>query len=235
MSEAVYQERVRIPSAHGHLAGELAYGLGAERCMCLLVNPHPYMGGHMENNIVRALALGLARDDMVTLRFDYSGVGESDGPTVDVVGAMAQFWATGDSPRDPQMLDDVRCAADWLRGQVGLPLALAGYSFGAHAMQAALADDVAAAVVISPTIRHHDFAVVAGLSVPKLVIYSDNDFAATAEQVEAWLERVAEPRTAHRISGGEHFYRGREDVLCRLCREFLAATVADREGASCPS
>jgi len=181
------------------------------------------------------VSLGLAEEGIVTLRFDYSGVGESDGAAVDVVGAMAQFWATGRSAHDPRMLDDVRCAAEWLRAHVRLPLVLAGYSFGAHAMQAALADDVVAAILISPTIRHHDFALVGGLPIPKLIVYGDNDFTATAEEVEAWVGCAARPRTAHRIPGGQHFYKGCEEILCRVCREFLIAAVTGRGASPCPS
>jgi alpha/beta superfamily hydrolase len=233
MTERVYRERVRIPSRHGQLAAELAYGLGAAGYACLLVNPHPYMGGHMNNNVIAHLASRLAEENAVTLRFDYSGVGESDGPAVDVAEALARFWATGDSPQDPQMVEDVRCVADWLRREVRLPLVLVGYSFGSHAALAALADDVRAVILISPTVGHHDFAALARSSIPKLVIYSDNDFATPVERTTAWFEEIAEPKSARCLQAGDHFFKGQENSVAGICGDFIARAMSCGEGASC--
>ena len=46
----IYTETVRIPSAAGELAGELSYALARPRLGCALFNPHPFMGGQMDNN-----------------------------------------------------------------------------------------------------------------------------------------------------------------------------------------
>jgi len=231
MTDSVYQERVRIPCRHGYLAGELAYGLGEADYACLLVNPHPYMGGHMGNNIIAHLGLGLAEGNGLTLRFDYSGVGESDGPAIDVAPALAQFWETGHSHQDPQMIEDVCRAADWLRREAGLPLILVGYSFGAYAALAAMADDVRGLILISPTVCRYALALPA--AIPTLVLYSDNDFATPVGQTEAWLEGVAEPKVAHCLAGGDHFFKGQEDSVLEFCRKFIAGVFSRKEEALC--
>ena len=73
----IMQERVWIDGPR-RLAGELAYPMGDDPVgAALLVNPHPYMGGSMHNNVIAHLHAALATAALVTLRFDYSGVGET--------------------------------------------------------------------------------------------------------------------------------------------------------------
>src|SRR5665213_3140276 len=81
------------------LHGELAYpeegrALGA----VVFAGPHPLLGGNMRNNVVRCLGDGLAQRGLLTLRFDYRGVGRSQGPPVDVTQHLAEFWRTGYAP-----------------------------------------------------------------------------------------------------------------------------------------
>lgn len=232
MNDVILQERVTVTGACGPLAGELAYPPGEANYACLLAGPHPYMGGHQDNNVLRAVAHRLPLGGAVTLRFDYGGVGDSIGPRIDVAAAMAQFWQTGVAPQDPTMVEDARSAGLWLLEQTRLPLAVVGYSFGAYAATAGLADVVRAMVLISPTLRQHDFSGLNRRVLPKLVLYSDNDFATPAERVRDWLANLSEPWTAHCISGAEHFFRGREDEAASHCEAFLAAAI-ESDGRYC--
>lgn len=232
MSGGILQERVRFAGSLGRLAGELAYPWSQPQAAALIVNPHPYMGGHMDNNVVAALAAGLARAGLATLRFDYAGVGESSGPAVDLVAGMAEFWSTGRSPMDRAMSEDVASAAKWLRANAPLPLVLVGYSFGAHAAQAALADHVAAVVLVSPTVVHHDLFVLAALTLPRLVIYSDKDFSTPRQRTEAWLAAMTPPVVARCIRGANHFFKGRETELVGICRRFLSEHLVLKEEAA---
>ena len=45
----------------------------------VICHPHPLHGGSMDNNVVLALALGLVEEGFVTLRFNFRGVGGSEG------------------------------------------------------------------------------------------------------------------------------------------------------------
>ncbi len=218
-----------FPGAGGRLAGELAYPLREATYACLLVGPHPYMGGLQDNNVIRTIAACLPRGGAVTLRFDYGGAGDSTGPKLDVAAAMAQFWETGTAPQDPAMVADARWAGLWLLEQTRLPLVAVGYSFGAYAAAAGLADMVRALALVSPTLRQHDFGGLSRRVLAKLVIYSDNDFATPAERVRNWLAELPRPWTAHCISGAEHFFRGREDEVAACCEEFLAAQITPAE------
>ena len=234
MIEGMLQERVRVRSTEGYLAGELAYPSAEAHAACLLVNPHPYMGGGMANNVVAALAAGLAQAGAVTLRFDYAGVGESEGERIDVVAGMAEFWSSGVSPQDPAMLQDVYHAAAWLRSTVSLPMVLIGYSFGAHAIQPVLDDTVAAAILVAPTVGRHDFSTVARWSGPRLVVCSDRDFSSSPENLAEWRKSLDGSVSWHQFQGSDHFLKGREERLLEVCRSFLCERGVFQEAAPCP-
>jgi len=221
MCERVIREQVRIAGAGGLLAGELAYAQDQSEYACLLAGPHPHMGGTMSNNVITHLAMGLPAKGAVTLRFDYSGVGESDGSPTDLIQSMACFWQTGKAPEDPQMIEDVASSLEWLSTKTSLPLVVIGYSFGAHAAVKTLPTDARAVVLISPTLRQHDYSTLAKCAIPKLIIYSDNDFATPLETTEAWFNTLDEPKRRVCINGGEHFFKTQEPSILEACHRFF--------------
>ncbi|MEP0841427.1 MAG: hypothetical protein HRF43_01795 [Phycisphaerae bacterium] len=216
------QEAVRIEGPRGPLAGALAYTEDAALAACLLVNPHPHMGGRMSNNLIARLAAELPSAGLIALRFDYAGVGESPGEPIDLYASMARFWATDTAPEDPLMIEDARAAAGWLRSQAGLPVGLVGYSFGAYAAASIADADTIGLAMISPTLTRHDFSTLAACAAPKLVVYSDDDFATPADATQRWAGSLPNLRGAHRLAGGNHFFRGQEDRVADLCRRFFA-------------
>lgn len=220
------RERVRIPGPRGNLDAELCYPEGETRFACLLVNPHPYMGGRMANNVIAHLAESLARSGGVTLRFDYAGVGESDGAPVDVAKSMSIFWETGRAPEDELMVHDARSALAWLTEQCDQSLVLLGYSFGAY-VAGLMAEEVTGLILISPTLTHHDFSAAANRGIPKLVVYGDEDFATLPETVERWVETVRGVKAVQYIPGGAHFFKGCECVIGEACDRF-ASSLFDR-------
>jgi alpha/beta superfamily hydrolase len=227
------QETVRIPGPHGELVGELTYSDAPAQSVCLLANPHPHMGGQMDNYLIATLAKLLALRCIVTLRFDYSGVGLSNGSKVDVAQCMQCFWETGQAPEDSRMVDDVRATVRWLGIHFELPLTIIGYSFGAYAAVQAMLDDVAALVLISATATRHDFSPLANSQTPKFVIYSDNDFATPHQTTQRWYETLAAPKSHWCVPDGDHFYRSREHELAERCGEFLiAATTLKKQEVS---
>ena len=127
-------ERVWFSAGQHLLEGELAYGEGmpAPRGAAVLACSHPLLGGSMHNNVIRGLGDGLAERGLVTLRFNYRGVGGSQGPTIDVARHVAEFWKTSHVPGELSLWQDVQAAIGFLRRSTAavLPLTLIGYSFG---------------------------------------------------------------------------------------------------------
>ena len=88
--------------------------LGAVVC-----HPHPLYGGTMHNKVVHRMARGLRRAGIAALRFNFRGVGRSEGEHGDLTGEI----------------EDARAALGWLRRRYPeLAFALAGFSFGARAI-----------------------------------------------------------------------------------------------------
>src|SRR5208283_5387543 len=94
-ADTLVVERVQFPSGAYRLEGELAYSdLLPPNGAAVIAGPHPLLGGNMHNNVVRCLGDGLAEHGLATLRFNYRGVGGSEGPAIDVTEHLAQFWRT---------------------------------------------------------------------------------------------------------------------------------------------
>lgn len=84
---------------------------------CLVCHPHPLYGGTMHNKVVYRLARALRRRAGVVLRFNFRGVGRSQGTYDSGAGEV----------------EDARAALAWLRTSYpALPYTLAGFSFGSR-------------------------------------------------------------------------------------------------------
>src|SRR5438477_12618625 len=111
-------ESLFIPGPAGRLEAILEEPADREpREAVLVCHPHPQHGGTMHNKVVYRLARGLRRAGAVVLRFNFRGVGRSQGEHGHLTGEI----------------EDARAALGWLQGRYPeLPFALAGFSFGAR-------------------------------------------------------------------------------------------------------
>jgi alpha/beta superfamily hydrolase len=229
--ESVVVEGVRFRSDDWLLSGELAYPVGAPPVAAALVaGPHPLLGGTMTNNVVRRLGDGLARSGVVTLRFDYRGVGSSEGPAANVTDRLSEFWQSSRVDDEADYRRDAAAAAAFLRGLAGagLPLARVGYSFGCSLLDMPGPGADSPLVLVAPTVGTHSYESFAAVTAPKLVIAPEGDFAADAGRMRAWFSRLGPPKEllAPRMDG--HFFRGHEEWLAETVARFLAANVGEK-------
>jgi alpha/beta superfamily hydrolase len=222
----IVAEHVRFPAGAYQLEGVLAYPeADPPRAAAVIAGPHPLLGGDLDNNVVRALADGLARRGLATLRFNYRGVGRSDGPAIDLAAHLAEFWRTAhvaDEKTDAR--SDLEGAVAHLRGVVGgdLPLALLGYSFGCTLLPYVTAGEgPLARVLIAPTVARHDYTPYRALPEPMLVVASQEDFAAPADSLRRWFGTLAGPRRLVHLALDNHFFRGHESWLVQTVADFL--------------
>ena len=167
-----------------------------------ICHPHPLHGGTMNNKVVTALVRAASAAGLATVRFDFRGVGESEGEHDD-----------GDGERL-----DVRAALHHADRQVssGLRL-LAGFSFGS-AMSAHVVSEgelVDLLVLVGPPL--------ATFAVPKpalprmgiLVVVGDNDSFCPVPEAEAFVASYGDdPRVRLRVvEGADHFFHGQLDRL----------------------
>lgn len=171
----------------------------------LVCHPHPQYGGTMHNKVVFRIARGLRSAGAAVLRFNYRGVNLSEGS-----------YGHGEGE-----VDDGRAALAWLRQRYpGLPVVLAGFSFGARiALLLACENDsvsrvIAAGLPASYLPRLHLHA----CRTAKLFIQSSHDPFGPPETLRPWIERLPDPKQFHVVPAGDHFFAGGLDRLEQLCQ-----------------
>jgi hypothetical protein len=167
-----------IPAPHGKLEAILKEPQGELRGVALVCHPHPLGGGTMHNKVVFRAAAGLVDAGLVTLRFNFRGVGLSTG--------------THDEGRGEK--DDVKTALDFLAEQYpGLPVTLAGFSFGSRVgTEVAMGDErvVRLSSIGTPVDKYNDYEFLENVRKPILFVHGDRDEFGALENVKALVERV---------------------------------------------
>jgi alpha/beta superfamily hydrolase len=224
-SETLVVESVRFSAGPYSLEGELAYGedVAAPRGAAVLACSHPLLGGNMHNNVVRGVGDGLAGRGLITLRFNYRGVGRSEGPPADVARHTAEFLKTSHAPDEMDLFRDVQRAVNYLRENVRapLPLVLIGYSFGCALLPLVVVPGRAAYVLIAPPLSRHDYMALARVRGPILVIASEDDFATDVGCLREWFDRLPAPKRLVLAALDNHFFRGHEPWLVDRVSDFL--------------
>ena len=143
---------------------------GSGRLAAVVLHPHPLYGGDMDNHVVAGVCEALAQAGAATLRFNFRGVGASEGSYDGGSGEAA----------------DARAAIDALRKhKPDAPVLLAGYSFGAMIAAAVAADcAVAALALVSPPQGMGPLPEMPA-GVPVLLITGDRDSLSPAAEVQA--------------------------------------------------
>jgi alpha/beta superfamily hydrolase len=216
-------EAVRFRAGPHVLEGELAYAeeMPAPRGAAVLACSHPLLGGTMHNNVIRGLGDGLAQLGLATLRFNYRGIGHSQGPSVDVARHVAEFWETSHVAGEMDLWQDVQAAVAFLRRSTNsaLPLILIGYSFGCALLPHVGPAD--AYVLIAPPLDRHDYEGFREVRTPILVIASNDDFALDIGRLRQWFARLSAPKRLVQTPGDDHFFRGQEQWLAETVFAFL--------------
>jgi alpha/beta superfamily hydrolase len=165
----------------------------ARPVVAILCHPLPTEGGTMHNKVVTMAARALRECGVATLRFNFRGVGRSEGTFDEGEGE----------------LDDLRAVAAWARTRhPDKVLWLAGFSFGAW-VSLRLANELQAAALISiapPVGRSWDFS---GIEMPAaawLVIQGDADEIVDPQAVYAWIASLPRPPQLVRMPDTTHFF-----------------------------
>jgi alpha/beta superfamily hydrolase len=201
------ETRVSFPTQDGlHLEGLLSRGVAGSGWI-ILCHPHPLYGGDMYNNVVGVLQGALAQRRFSTLRFNFRGVGGSEGRYADGVGEE----------------EDVRGAVEFAIEKADLSLFLVGYSFGAAVgTKAVVADErVKALACISPPIDMYDFSSLKNDTRPKLFVAGDRDFVCPVKPLEEFFDSLPQPKSIRIIRDVNHFWWGREDRVADSVIDFL--------------
>jgi len=175
----------------------------------VICHPHPLYGGSMYNVVVELLCRSLEASGFVALRFNFRGVGMSEGSYGHGVGEVK----------------DARAALGFLKS-ISSPkvtkLGIAGYSFGAYVAARAATEgpDVNGLALISPPFALYDFGFLRTVRGPKLIVMGDRDeFAGTL--TEGLVRTIAGEAKISLIEGADHFWLGHEEEVCDEVTKFF--------------
>lgn len=183
------------------------------RAVALVAHPHPLFGGSMDNKVAFTAARACRDNQVAALRFNFRGVGASEGLHDDGVGeAQDLAW----------LLDELR------RLFPELPLLCLGFSFGAG-ISARVSQDypLDALVLIAPPVPRYGMAQSERFSMPLLVLMADDDELVSATEVYRWFAAIEQPRkTLQRWTEAGHFFHGKLPELGQRIGAFIRALVA---------
>ncbi len=201
-----------IDGPAGRLAVRILMPDEPARGHALICHPHPLHGGSMDNKVVYTLSRLLGAHGYITARFNFRGVGQSEGQFDQGIGETA----------------DAEAVLAFLRAQHPLPsgaeLALAGFSFGgfvaARACEAVSANRL---ITVAPAVTRFDFSTFARPTCPWLIVMGDADEVVEPQAVFDWAAGLPANARLLRFDGAGHYFHGR---LIEL-RERLDAALKD--------
>jgi len=181
--------------------------------IALVLHPHPEHNGTMNNKVTYALYRTFVSAGFNTLRFNFRGVGKSEGKFDNGEGELS----------------DAASVLDWL--QAYNPNAshcwIAGFSFGAWiGMQLLMRrPEVDGFIMASPPANMYDFTFLAPCPVSGLFIQGDSDTLVTADSVTQLAKTLSAQKNIQvqdkRIQGADHFFTDRLEQLMKSSQDYL--------------
>lgn len=209
MRKLAKREQCSIDGPAGSLEALLESPRDAAIVGCAVVcHPHPLHGGTMQNKVAHTLARSFVGAGFAALRFNFRGVGESEGG-----------FDNGDGE-----VEDVRAAVTWMQSEMPeLPVWLAGFSFGAAmAVRAAVIDSPAGLVSIAPAVSRFAGNLDSQPDCPWLILQGDQDELVDIEETIAWVNELEPEPELEVFADTEHFFHGKLVRLKEAVGEFVA-------------
>ena len=174
----------------------------------VMAHPHPLHGGTMHTKVVFQAAKAFCRLGCAVLRFNFRGVGVSEGTFADGVGEK----------------DDFRAGVDFMAARYpGVPVWAAGMSFGSWvAMTVGAEDDrVTTLLGIALPITLYDFSAVSESTKAKFFIHGERDELCPARAVWEFYGRASEPKELVVIDAAGHLFDGRVSEVAEAIEDLL--------------
>ena len=176
----------------------------------IFCHPHPQYGGDMDNPVITAAVEAASREGLSTLRFNFRGVGASEGSYAEGIGEQ----------------EDVKAIIDYFHSRVkdsNPRLILVGYSFGAWAgIPVAVGDDrIKALVAIAPPLELYNFEFLKRCKKDKRVIAGSRDDFCPVPLLEEFYQTLEEPKSLTIIPAANHFFSFHLQSLTQPLREFF--------------
>jgi alpha/beta superfamily hydrolase len=183
----------------------------------IVCHPLPTHGGTLRNKVVHMTARALRELGLYTVRFNFRGVGASEGEFDNGFGET----------------DDLLAVVDWV--QRVLPdceLWLAGFSFGSYvAARASQKVKVRQLISIAPPVHHYDFEALERPDCPWLIIQGDEDDVVPPDEVYKWAEAIEPEPQLVRMEETDHFFHRRLMDLRGVIKNGVRHQLPETSGA----
>jgi alpha/beta superfamily hydrolase len=199
MPEARHNVPCSFSGPAGLIEGLLDDPEASPRAIAVVCHPHPSQGGAMQNKVAYMLARACNDMGALSLRFNFRGVGRSEGAFDGGIGET----------------DDALAAIDWLTAQQpGLPLWLGGFSFGSYvALRAQSRRPVRRLVTVAPAVERFDTKDIVLPSCPWVLVQGMADDVVSPQAVLDWARTLTQPPRIIEMAGAGHFFHGRLNEL----------------------
>ena len=197
----------------GRLEGRYQPGTDKNAPIAIILHPHPQFGGTMDNKIVYDLFYMFKERGFTTLRFNFRGIGRSQGHFDHGAGELS----------------DAAAALDWI--QTLHPDSkncwVAGYSFGSWiGMQLLMRrPEIEGFMSIAPQPNTYDFSFLAPCPSSGLIIHGDEDQVAPEKDVQVLVDKLRTQKgiliTHETMVGANHFFKDKSDLLIAECAHYL--------------
>ena len=205
---------LEIPASHGALEAILKEPASDAKGVALICHPHPMGGGTMHNKVVYRAAAGLIDAGLITLRFNFRGVGASGG--------------THEGFAEKQ---DVKDSIDYLsKTYPNQPITLAGFSFGSRiGTEVGMTDERVVRLISigTPVDKYDDYDFLENVRKPILFVHGDRDEFGALENVKKLVEKVAKNTDAELVSFKNcgHFFDEHLNELREAVRDWTLRQI----------
>ena len=204
---------VNINGPDGRLEGRYMHGNSETSPIALLLHPHPEYGGTMNNRVVYALYQSFVERGFSTLRFNFRGVGRSQG-----------LYDRGEGE-----LSDAASAFDWLQTyNAGAPFCwVGGISFGAWiGMQLLMRrPEITGFLSVAPPANSLDFSFLAPCPTSGLMVQGSADQLVPSEAVTDLIEKLTAQKGIvidyKQVRGANHFFSSHVNELVKVVDSYL--------------
>jgi uncharacterized protein len=208
-------ESLFLAGPAGRLEAILMNPEGEPEAGAVVCHAHPLHGGVMHFKVIFRAAKALQQHGAAVLRFNFRGVGLSEG--------------THDEGRGEQ--DDVRTAlAELERRLPGRPLVLGGFSFGAYmGLKVGVSDPrVTALFGLGLPLRSlSDTSFLDASTKPRLFVQGERDQFGNGDDIRRLVDRLPEPRRLVVVPGSDHFFAGHLDQLQQAVSDWASGRPWD--------
>ncbi len=197
----------------GRLEGRYHHSKRPNAPVALLLHPHPQHGGTMNNKIVYSLYKNFVGRGFSSLRFNFRGVGRSQGRFDNGQGELS----------------DAASALDWMQTQNPNTTScwIGGFSFGAWvAMQLMMRrPEIRGFISIAPPASQHDFSFLAPCPASGMILHGDKDEVIPQSSVDKLAQKLQKQKNIkidyRTIEGSDHFFLDHIDALNAHVNDYL--------------